>query len=70
MLPEDHIASLSTQLEDAAATIQQSASYLSQYQALARELRIAILPGTLLEAMQRHDGGEADDDGSSNSQPL
>lgn len=49
VLPENHLADFLEQLQDPQATANESAEYLKRYQALAKELNIGIVPGSLLE---------------------
>ncbi|KAJ6786961.1 hypothetical protein PWT90_04598 [Aphanocladium album] len=60
VLPEYHLADFYAQLKDPAAAVATSASYLKRYQALAKELRIGIVPGTMLEV--KTEGTAASDD--------
>ncbi|KAK2603503.1 hypothetical protein QQS21_004272 [Conoideocrella luteorostrata] len=49
VLPEYHLNGWTPDHADFAATAHQSAGYLEKYRALAKQLNIAIVPGTLLE---------------------
>ena len=49
VLPEYHLASWSPESPEFVATAQHSASYLEKYRALAKELGVGIVPGTILE---------------------
>ncbi|KAJ3491164.1 hypothetical protein NLG97_g5641 [Lecanicillium saksenae] len=59
VLPEYHLADFYAQLKDPAAAVATSASYLKRYQALAKDLKIGIVPGTLLEV--KTEGNAASD---------
>ncbi|KYK55082.1 hypothetical protein DCS_07043 [Drechmeria coniospora] len=48
VLPEYHLCSWAPELPAFVSTTRDSTDYLEQYRALARELRIAIVPGTML----------------------
>lgn len=63
MLPEYHLTSWAPHDEGFAACCRESAPvYLEKYQSLARELGIAIVPGTLVEARGDDTAGDKDDD--------
>ncbi|KZZ88623.1 Nitrilase/cyanide hydratase [Beauveria brongniartii RCEF 3172] len=49
VLPEYYLGDFYEQLKDPATAVATSATYLQRYQSLARELKIGIVPGTLLE---------------------
>ena len=49
VLPEYHLAGFHHMLDDVKAATEQSAAYLKRYQLLAKELKMGIVPGTLLE---------------------
>lgn len=51
MLPEYHLAGAQNQLENPQQAVKYSAEYLKEYQLLAKELQIAIVPGTILEPL-------------------
>ncbi|KAI1329871.1 carbon-nitrogen hydrolase [Xylariaceae sp. FL0255] len=53
VLPEYHLTSWIPEHPDFAACCAQSMGYLPQYQALARELNVHIVPGTIVEAVER-----------------
>jgi predicted amidohydrolase len=50
-LPEYHLTSWAPEAASFTAAARSSPEYLQRYQALAKELRIAIVPGTLLEPL-------------------
>ncbi|CAI0645633.1 unnamed protein product [Colletotrichum noveboracense] len=56
VLPEYHLTSWAPDHRDFVLSCEQSGSYLGSYQALAKELRISIVPGTIVEPE-----GEGDD---------
>lgn len=53
MLPEYHLTSWVPDHPDFIASCVKSVSYLSRYQTLARELDIHIVPGTIVEPVER-----------------
>ncbi|KAI0435976.1 carbon-nitrogen hydrolase [Xylaria telfairii] len=53
VLPEFHLTSWVPEHPDFAASCAQSMAYLRRYQALAQELNIHIVPGTIVEAVER-----------------
>ena len=52
---------LESQSGSAESVVKESASYLQKYRDLARELQIAIVPGTILEDLTGNDHLEGDD---------
>lgn len=58
VLPEYHLTSWHPQHEDFLALCDDWETYLHQYQDLARECGICIVPGTIVE---RHRGGEGEE---------
>lgn len=50
MLPEYHLTSWKPELPGFVAACAESEKYLERYRALARELNISIVPGTICEA--------------------
>ncbi|UNI18212.1 hypothetical protein JDV02_004494 [Purpureocillium takamizusanense] len=61
VLPEYHLSGWAPEQPGFAATAALAPEYLARYRALARELRVAIVPGTILEEPQ-DDADDADDD--------
>ncbi|KAK4128076.1 carbon-nitrogen hydrolase [Parathielavia appendiculata] len=61
VLPEYHLTSWCPDHPDFVAACAESATYLPRYQALARELHINIVPGTICEV---HDNDSDNDDGN------
>ncbi|QLI67185.1 Deaminated glutathione amidase [Metarhizium brunneum] len=59
VLPEYHLASWVPDAVEFASIAAQSAPYLEKYRALAKELNMAIVPGTLLEPETSSGGGLA-----------
>jgi predicted amidohydrolase len=68
VLPEYHLSSWVEKHSDLLSVARHSASYLSRYQTLAKELSICIVPGTILEP--RENGAKNDASSSANAVPL
>lgn len=60
VLPEYHLADFYEQMKEPAAAVATSAIYLKRYQSLARELKIGIVPGTLLETKTQGDAASTE----------
>lgn len=56
VLPEYHLASWVPDSSEFVGTAQHSATYLEKYRALAKELGVAIVPGTILEPTDKSTG--------------
>lgn len=65
MLPEYHLSGWAPESPAFAAAALDAAQYLGQYRALARELRVAIVPGTMVEP--HGDDGDGGDGGLANA---
>ncbi len=59
VLPEYHLSSWVEQHGDLLTVARHSAAYLARYQALAKELAICIVPGTILEPRDEGEAGAA-----------
>ncbi|KAJ6437810.1 carbon-nitrogen hydrolase [Purpureocillium lavendulum] len=57
VLPEYHLSGWAPERPGFVATSRVAADYLARYRALARELRVAIVPGTILEPVDEEGGG-------------
>ncbi|KND88150.1 Hydrolase [Tolypocladium ophioglossoides CBS 100239] len=67
VLPEYHLSGWAPESPAFAATARDAAHYLEQYRVLARELQVAIVPGTIVEP---HGNGNGDGDGDGDGDGL
>ncbi|PTB42880.1 uncharacterized protein TrAFT101_001457 [Trichoderma asperellum] len=67
VLPEYHLSSWKADSAILLAEAKKQTPYLARYQALAKELAIAIVPGTILEPLPAAAEGESADEGVANA---
>ncbi|KAM0251276.1 hypothetical protein ACHAQJ_008267 [Trichoderma viride] len=66
VLPEYHLSSWKPDAKILLAAAKEQAPYLARYQALAKELSIAIAPGTILEAIPAEENDASKSEGIAN----